>query len=108
MELTMTPHTLPEREIGEFLADDEPNRYDRVSVNPRVMVGKPVVRGTRIPLSVVLRHLALTLDPDDLFAAYPDLTTDDLVASLRYAADLLDGEEVEPAFAPPRLRREPA
>jgi uncharacterized protein (DUF433 family) len=108
-ELTMTPHTLTESVLRDFLDDDEPKRYDRISVNPRVMVGKPVIRGTRIPVATVLRHLALTLDPEDVLAAYPSLTTDDLVASLRFAADLLDGEAVEPAFAPkPVLGREPA
>ena len=74
--------------------------YDRIVVDPSIMVGKPVVAGTRIPVAVVLRHLALNLDLQDLFAAYPRLTEPDVQACLRYAADLLEGEETVPAFVP--------
>ena len=86
----------------DVLLDEEPRRYDRISVNPNVMVGKPVVKGTRIPVSLVLRHLSGTLDLADLYDAYPSLTEEDVRASLRYAADLMEGEEVVPAFVPRR------
>ena len=49
------------------------------------MVGKPVVRGTRIPVERVIAHLAHKPDLDDLFGAYPELTIDDVKACLRYA-----------------------
>lgn len=49
------------------------------------MVGKPVVRGTRIPVERVIAHLAHTPDLDDLFAAYSELTVEDVQAVLRYA-----------------------
>jgi uncharacterized protein (DUF433 family) len=58
---------------------------DRITTNPNVMVGKPVVKGTRIPVERVLAHLANNPDLDDLFAAYPDLTIDDVKACLAYA-----------------------
>lgn len=86
------------------LLDEEPRRHDRISVDPAVMVGKPVVKGTRIPVSTVLDQLAVELDLRDLFAAYPGLTEEDVRACLRYAADLIDGENIVPAFAPrPRV-----
>ena len=86
------------------LLDDEPRHHDRIAVNPAVMVGKPVVKGTRIPVAVVLDQLSVELDLRDLFAAYPDLTEEDVRACLRYAADVLDGEDIVPAFVPqPRL-----
>ncbi len=65
---------------------------DRVTRDPRVMVGKPVVRGTRIPVELVLEHLAFNLDLDDLFGAYPELTREDVKACLRYAQQALECE----------------
>jgi uncharacterized protein (DUF433 family) len=58
---------------------------ERIVRDPRVMVGKPVVRGTRIPVELVLEQLAFNLDLNDLFGAYPELTPDDVKACLRYA-----------------------
>jgi uncharacterized protein (DUF433 family) len=51
---------------------------DRITTNPQVMVGKPVVKGTRIPVELVLAHLAENPDLTDLFAAYPDLTLEEV------------------------------
>ena len=51
----------------------------------RVMVGKPVVAGTRIPVERVIAHLAHNPDLNDLFAAYPELTLEDVRACLHYA-----------------------
>jgi uncharacterized protein (DUF433 family) len=49
------------------------------------MVGKPVIRGTRIPVEKVLDQLAYKPDLDELFAIYPELTVDDVRASLAFA-----------------------
>jgi uncharacterized protein (DUF433 family) len=49
------------------------------------MLGKPVFKGTRIPVELVVAHLANTPDLNDLFAAYPDLTVADVKACLQYA-----------------------
>ncbi|MSQ14427.1 MAG: DUF433 domain-containing protein [Dehalococcoidia bacterium] len=49
------------------------------------MVGKPVVKGTRIPVELVTQHLAETPDFDDLFQAFPHLTIEDVQACLSYA-----------------------
>jgi uncharacterized protein (DUF433 family) len=76
----------------------ERKQLDRISVNPDVMVGKPVVRGTRIPVELVLKHLAQNLDLEDLFAAYPQLTVEDVKACLQYAEALVSGEQVFPVF----------
>jgi uncharacterized protein (DUF433 family) len=67
---------------------------DRIEVNPRVMLGKPVVRGTRIPVELLLRKLSEGATESDLLEAYPGLTRDDLHAAMRYAADTLAREEV--------------
>jgi uncharacterized protein (DUF433 family) len=67
---------------------------DRIEVNPRVMLGKPVVRGTRIPVELLLRKLSEGATEGGLLEAYPGLTRDDLHAAMRYAADTLAREEV--------------
>lgn len=64
----------------------------RIHADPAIMVGKPVVRGTRIPVTLVLEHLAYTLDLDDLFAAYPHLTIDDVKAVLAFARDSVEAD----------------
>jgi uncharacterized protein (DUF433 family) len=69
------------------MATTTPAYHDRISQDPAVMVGKPVVAGTRIPVDRVIAHLAETADFDDLFAAYPELTIEDVKAVLRYAQD---------------------
>lgn len=67
---------------------------DRVEVNPRVMLGKPVIRGTRIPVDLILRKLSEGASEADLIGAYPRLTREDIHAAMRYAADAIAHEEV--------------
>ena len=67
---------------------------DRIEVNPGVMLGKPVIRGTRIPVELLLRKLADGATEADLLEAYPRLTRGDLHAAIRYAADTLAHEQV--------------
>ncbi|MBI2909706.1 MAG: DUF433 domain-containing protein [Chloroflexi bacterium] len=57
----------------------------RITQDPNVMVGKPVVKGTRIPVEKVLDQLAYKPDLNELFAIYPELTVDDVKACLAYA-----------------------
>jgi uncharacterized protein (DUF433 family) len=64
---------------------ERPTYQDRITQDPAVMVGKPVVRGTRIPVELVLEQLSYNLDLDELFAAYPRLTIEDVKACLAYA-----------------------
>jgi uncharacterized protein (DUF433 family) len=66
---------------------DRTTQLERITSDPAIMVGKPVVRGTRIPVELVLGHLAENPDLDDLFGAYPQLTIDDIRACLAYAQD---------------------
>ena len=66
---------------------------DRIEVNPKVMLGKPVIRGTRIPVELVLRKLSEGALVADLLEAYPRLSSDDVLAALAYAADSLAHEE---------------
>ena len=67
---------------------------DRVEVNPSVMQGKPVIRGTRIPVELLLRKLAEGAASEDLLDAYPRLGAADIRAALAYAADTIAHETV--------------
>ena len=66
----------------------------RIVIDPEIMVGKPTVRGTRIPVELVLKRLSQNLDLDALFVSYPRLTLDDVRACLAYAQALVAGEDV--------------
>ncbi len=66
---------------------------ERIEVNPRVMLGKPVVRGTRVPVELILRKLSEGATEANLLDAYPRLTHEDIQAVLAYAADLVAQEE---------------
>ena len=60
---------------------------NRIEIDPNVMLGKPVVKGTRIPVEIVLRKLGEDATVDDLFDAYPKLEVEDIYACLAHAAD---------------------
>ena len=60
---------------------------DRVEINPRVMLGKPVIRGTRIPVELILRKLSEGASEIDLIDAYPRITREDIHAAICYTAD---------------------
>ena len=76
---------------------------DRIEINPKVMLGKPVIRGTRIPVELILRKLSEGAKEKDLTAAYPRLAHDDIQAAIGYAADTLAHEETV-LMEPPRKR----
>lgn len=61
--------------------------HDRIEINPDIMLGKPVIRGTRITVELILRDLAEGANERDILAAYPHLTVDDIKAAIAYAAD---------------------
>jgi uncharacterized protein (DUF433 family) len=67
------------------MVEKQPDYKDRIVTDPQIMVGKPVVRGTRIPVEHVLGRLAENPDLSELFAAYPELTREDVKACLHYA-----------------------
>ncbi len=66
----------------------------RIEVNPKIMYGKPVIRGTRIPVEIILRKLSAGLTNDEVLAQHPRLTVEDIHAAQAYAADLVAGEDV--------------
>jgi uncharacterized protein (DUF433 family) len=71
------------------MADDS-----RIEINPKVMLGKPVIRGTRIPVELLLRKLSEGATEADLLDAYPRLTTADIRAAIAFAADTIAHEKI--------------
>lgn len=66
---------------------------DRIEVNPAIMQGKPVIRGTRITVELILRKVSEGADEAAVLEAYPHLTKADIQAAMAYAADTLAHEE---------------
>lgn len=64
----------------------------RVVVDPAIMIGKPIIKGTRIPVSLILNLLANGADNAEIKQDYPDLTDEDIKAAIAYAADRIDRE----------------
>ena len=72
---------------------------DRIELNPRVCDGKPVIKGIRIPVSVILENVAQGESWDTLIENYPELNKEDIRAALLYASESLDHTEVRAASA---------
>ena len=70
------------------------NWQDRIAIDPKVLVGKPVIRGTRIAVEFLMELLAEGWTYDKILANYPQLTADDIHAALHYAAATLKDEQV--------------
>ena len=69
-------------------------KYEHIEINPQVMLGKPVIRGTRIPVELILRKLGEGATEAELLDAHPRLRHADIQAALAYAADSLAHETI--------------
>ena len=68
--------------------------HDRIEINPKIMAGKPVIRGTRIPVEMILRKLGAGMTVDEVIADHPHLTPEDIRAAQAFAADYLADERL--------------
>jgi len=68
--------------------------YERIVIDPAIMFGKPVIRGTRITVEQILRKLAGGMTIDEIITDHPHLTPDDIYAAAAFAADYLAQEEI--------------
>ena len=66
---------------------------NRIEINPEIMLGKPVIRGTRVTVELLLRKLSEGATEDSLLEAYPHLTREDIKAAIAYAADTIAHEK---------------
>lgn len=69
-------------------------KHERITVDPEIMVGKPVIRGTRMPVEQILRELAGGMTFTEIIEAHPRLTPDDIYAAIAYAADVIGHEDI--------------
>ncbi len=72
---------------------------ERIIVDPNILVGKPVVQGTRIPVYLILNLLAKGKSVVAIINDYPELTKEDVLAAINYAAEHMKYEEVKPLAA---------
>jgi uncharacterized protein (DUF433 family) len=68
--------------------------HERIEINPNIMGGKPVIRGTRIPVETVLRKLGAGMTVDAILADHPRITQADILAAQAFAADYLADEDL--------------
>jgi uncharacterized protein (DUF433 family) len=73
--------------------------HPRIALDPKVLVGKPVVRGTRLSVEFVLGLMADGWSEAEILANYPGITHEDVLACLAYARDTLSSEKVFPSAA---------
>jgi uncharacterized protein (DUF433 family) len=66
--------------------------HERIEMNPEIMGGKPVIRGTRVPVEIVLRKLGAGMTAEAIIEDHPRLTADDIRAAQAFAADYLADE----------------
>ncbi|HCJ79137.1 MAG TPA: hypothetical protein DHV84_03955, partial [Desulfotomaculum sp.] len=78
------------------MAKEQPVYQNRIIIDPEILAGKPVIKGTRIPVELVLKRLSQDFELNSLFKAYPRLTLEDVKACLEYAYALVEGEDVYP------------
>lgn len=72
------------------------NYRERIATSPKVMVGKPVIKGTRITVELIMRLLVQGQTPGEILKAYPHLKRDDIFAAIAYATELVEEESVYP------------
>lgn len=66
----------------------------RIEINPEIMQGKPVIKGTRITVEMILRRLSEGQSHESLLSDYPQLSKEDIYSSLIYASNMIANEEV--------------
>ncbi len=69
---------------------------ERIVVDPQILVGKPVIRGTRLAVELIVDLLAQGWSEEEILTNYPGLTREDLQACLKYASAVMHSEKVYP------------
>ncbi len=69
---------------------------ERIVIDPNILVGKPVIKGTRLAVEFIIELLAQGWTEEDILRNYPKLTSDDIHACLNYASKILQSEKVYP------------
>lgn len=72
------------------------NIQDHIEINPKILMGKPVIKGTRISVELLLEKLSAGETEKDIIDAHPHITKEDIKAALAFAAQSLKGENIYP------------
>ena len=72
------------------------NWKERITIDPKILVGKPIIRGTRMAVEFIVELLAEGWTHEQIIANYPQLSDDDIQASLHYASEMMKQEKVYP------------
>jgi uncharacterized protein (DUF433 family) len=92
------PHVYIKRASNRFFVIND-DLLERITINPRVMVGKPVIRGTRLTVEYILGLLAHGTTMEEILAEYPGLEKDDIHACLLFASKTLQDASFIPLAA---------
>lgn len=65
----------------------------RIETNPNIMLGKPVIKGTRITVEIILRKLSQNISVEEILKDYPKLSKEDIQAAIAYAAKAISTDE---------------
>ncbi|MBI3467078.1 MAG: DUF433 domain-containing protein [Planctomycetes bacterium] len=68
--------------------------HERITVDPKIMFGKPVIKGTRIPVELILRKIAEGMTEAQILGHHPHLSVEDIRAAVAFAADQLGAEDI--------------
>ncbi len=72
------------------------NIFEHIEVNPKILMGKPVIKGTRISVEQILEKLSAGETENEILQAHPHITTENIKAALAFAAQSLKGENIYP------------
>lgn len=75
------------------------NYHNYITINPKIMAGKPVITGTRIPVELIIKKFAQNMNVDEVLQDYPRLDKEAIKAALWYAGQVIAEEEVYPLSA---------
>jgi len=67
---------------------------NKIELNPKIMLGKPVIKGTRITVEIILKKLSQNISVEDILNDYPKLTKEDIQAAIAYAASVVGTDEI--------------
>ena len=86
------------RSSSEFVIIKLMTYFERVEIDPRKLAGKPIIKGTRIPVALILNLLAKGYTVERILKAYPNLKRADVLAAIRYSEARIQREAVAPLF----------
>jgi uncharacterized protein (DUF433 family) len=70
------------------------NYKEKICISPDIMLGKPVIRGTRITVEFIIKNMSEGMEIDDIISEYPPVQKGDIMACLAYSADVISKDEI--------------